>query len=117
MNGSKYAPVPGKIPGRRINLGGVEFVMAPLNLDGVREYPTRLTAMQAIKVDVDDPGPFFEAAADVLLLSLARNYPDLTRDELVALLDMGNVREASAALREVSGFLLGEAAPASQSTP
>ncbi len=113
-NGNKYAPVPGKIPGRQINMGGLLLTFAPLSLDQV----------QALEPVVAKMGPqegktlaaTIEDALPILLASLQRNYPDLTIEQLRPLVDVGNFGEATSAVIDISGYgrtLPGETLPAS----
>lgn len=111
-NGHAYRPVPGKIPGRAINLGGHDFIMPPLNLDGVRVAQPLFVEFEKQEQVADT----LAMAAKILHLALARNYPDLTEADLAGLLDTGNAVPALAALASLSGFKaspLGEARPAS----
>lgn len=96
-----YAPVPGRIPGKSVNLGGRDFVLAPLNLDGIREFEP---IQQRIGEGISDAAALFDLAADALILSLRRNYPDISKPDIVALLDMGNVWGAMETLAEVTGY-------------
>jgi hypothetical protein len=112
LNGSKYAPVPGKIPGTALNLGGVEFVAPPFNLDGVQEVMPLLEQTKGVKAAPET----LRAVAAVLHISLKRNYPDLTVDELLPLIDMGNALPSLLAVCKVSGIefaVPGEPVPAS----
>jgi hypothetical protein len=83
----KYAPRPGNIPGVAINLGGVDFVLAPLGIRLMREFEARGKT-------VGDGDAAYAFNVDVILASLHRNYPDLTREELEELLDSHTVPEA-----------------------
>jgi hypothetical protein len=98
---SKYAPVPGKIPGVPINLGGVNFVLAPLGLRLARE-----AAERGAKINANNPtdADMFEFGAWMIHQSLLRNYPDITAEEVMALLDSANVVEASDAIAGTSGL-------------
>jgi hypothetical protein len=107
-----YAPVPGSIPGTELNLGGVVFVMPPLNLNAVRKYETHIANLGK-KGTVSEN---IEEALPILHAALVRNYPDLTVEQLRELVDMGNYFEAVAALTSISGFKKvpsGEARPPS----
>ncbi len=112
VNGSRYAPVPGKIPGTELNLGGHIFVAAPFNLDGVQEAMKLLEQLKEVKSAADS----LKGAAEVLLISLRRNDPDLTVDQLLSLLDLGNWERALLTVCSASGinFAAGESRPASQ---
>ncbi len=111
-NGSKYAPVPGKIPGRLVNMSGVDLVFAPLTLDQVQAFEETLaTPTNGMKLRES-----MEFMLPVLLASLQRNYEDMTAEQLRPLLDVANMKEAGEALMDISGYtrtLPGEARPAS----
>lgn len=89
VNG-KYAPRPGNIPGVKINLGGIEFVLAPLGLRLMREFEAR--GKQTSENTTPEQAHDFNV--DVILASLHRNYPDITRDDLEELLDSQNEQQA-----------------------
>jgi len=110
-NGSKYAPVPGKIPGAALNLGGIDFIAAPLNLDSVQAAMALLDRLKG----VDKTEDALRGAAEVILLSLQRNNPDLTLDQLMPLIDLGNWEGALSAVCGASGIMFakpGEPRPA-----
>lgn len=108
---TKYAAVPGRIPGTLINLGGVEFVMPPLNLDQVQQFEGILPTMGqklTFRENMEEAMPLLHAA-------LSRNYPDLTVEDLGPLIDLGNFAQACAAVAASSGFVAakpGEPQPA-----
>lgn len=98
----KYGPRPGHIPGVPINLGGHEFVLAPLTLAMAREIETRGEALRAnTEATQDDHIAFGQW---IVLQSLQRNYPDITAEELAPLLDSANIEEAQAAIAGTSGL-------------
>ncbi len=97
--------------GERAVAGGIEFIAAPFNLDGVQEAIPLLNAAK----DTKGWPETLRASAGILIISLRRNYPDLTLDELLTLLDTGNALPAILKVCELSGvnFAPGETAPAS----
>ena len=111
-NGSKYAPVPGKIPGTALNLGGIDFVAPPFNLDGVQEVMPLLNGAKDLTTAED----VLKHSARIIHVSLKRNYPDLTFDELLVLIDMGNAQNVLETICTASGIEFkkpGEMMPAS----
>ena len=112
VNG-KYAPVPGKIPGRPINMSGVMLVFAPLTLDMVQEFEPKMATLgqgKTLRENIEDALP-------ILLASLSRNYSDMTVEQLRGLVDVANFREATEAVVDISGYKRvapGEIPPASQ---
>src|SRR5574337_945295 len=111
-NGGGYAPQPGKIPGARMNLGGRELVLAPLNLQQVEQF-------ESVLPELGKQGSLRDALSTgvpIIHASLSRNYPEITLDEVRGLLDIGNFREALDAMLGISGYSRrqpGEPTPAS----
>ena len=109
----KYAAVAGRIPGTLVNLGGVDFVMPPLNLDQVQQFEEimpKLGQKPTLRENMEEALPVIHAA-------LSRNYPDLAIEDLRPMLDLGNFAEACAAVAKSSGFVAakpGEPQPAPQ---
>lgn len=93
-----YAPRPGMIPGVPINLGGHMFVLAPLGLRAARELEARAKEAGA------DQEKLFALGIDTILVSLHRNYPDITIEELNELVDVANIVEAQEAITGTSGM-------------
>lgn len=95
---SKYAPLPGKIPGTSVNLGGHELVLAPLNLDQLTELSPSIEALGK----QDTLAQNIERGLPIIHASLLRNYPEMTLDDVRALVDVGNVGPAFAAIMQGS---------------
>lgn len=112
-NGSKYAPVPGKIPGTALNLGGRDFVAPPFNLDGVQEV---MPLLNGAKDELKTAEDVLRYSARVIHISLKRNYPDLTIDDLLHVIDLGNAMLVIDTICRASGIEFkkpGEPMPAS----
>jgi hypothetical protein len=91
---SKYAPIPGKIPGQVVNLGGHDLVLAPLTIEQIEKLGPQIDTLGVGDKTLSE---LVELAAPIILLSVNRNYPDMTLAELRGLLDVGNVRQAAEA--------------------
>ena len=100
-NGKSYAPVPGEIPGTRVNLGGTEFVLAPLNLNQVEQFHELITSLRSPS---DDLLENMKRGIPLIHASLSRNYPGITPEDVAALVDIGNFAAASRAVVEISGY-------------
>jgi hypothetical protein len=108
----KWAPVAGKIPGVAVNLGGHLLVLAPLGIGKAREFSERGKALEP-----SDTDGMQALGIAMVHASLARNYPEITLDEVEALLDVGNLQEATQAIAAQSGLKKvtpGELTPGSQ---
>jgi hypothetical protein len=79
---------PLKFAGLEVQLGGTTYVMPPLSAKAAKAYWPRMLALQAgTEEDVLDLG------AGVAHACLARNYPEITREQVDELVDLGNVEE------------------------
>lgn len=112
---SDYKPKTGKIPGTQINLGGVDFVMPPLNLDQVQQFSDVIPTLGKKPTLIEN----INEALPVIFAALSRNYQDLTIEDLRPLLDLGNFRDACVAVATSSGFVasdkkVGEETPTPQ---
>ena len=108
---SKYAPLPGKIPGVALNLGGHELIIAPLNVNQLQHFQE----LFAHPPKTENISEEFEASLPLIVAALQRNYPDLTPDDARGLIDIGNFREVVNAITSESGLKkAGETAPASR---
>lgn len=91
------------IPGIKINMGGTEYVVPPLNFRQLEEHSEKLVQLSRMKVgetiytDMTKIVPVVQAA-------LSRNYPDITEEEVRNMLDMGNYRAVVDAVLAVSGL-------------
>lgn len=89
-----------QIEGVKINLGSREFVVPPLSLKGLRELAPQWPTLQGMG-DVPT-GPQIDVVLGVVHSALIRNYPDLTREELEELVDLGNLPKALMAVMGAS---------------
>lgn len=94
-----------RIKGTEVEMGGETFVVPPLNLASLEQLEDRLAAFT---------GDVFKAeqraiAIDATLAALRRNYPDMTRERLAELLDVGNMARVVAAVMGVSAIPEGRA--------
>lgn len=98
----KYAPRPGHIPGVALNLGGHEFVLAPLGLRLVREIEAK---GHALRESPDaTPEQMHDFSVGIVHVSLLRNYPDITLAEVADLVDTVTLQEAQALVLNQSGL-------------
>jgi hypothetical protein len=112
LNGSKYAPVAGRIPGTPVNLGGHQFIVAPLNLDAFIQHEKDITEIGATPNTKEG----LEKVLPLFLVCIQRNNPDMTLDALRLLVDFANAGALASAIIETNALKLkapGESAPAS----
>jgi hypothetical protein len=88
-----------KIPGIPVPLGGKDYVMPPLALNAVKQLRPRLDAFKGTDGDED-----IDTVIDAAYAALRRNYPDISRDEVGDMVDLGNMQEVMEACMDVSGL-------------
>lgn len=90
------------IPGVTVNLGGEDFVVPPLNFKALRALQPKLALIDGIAGRPTDEQ--MDALVETVHMALQRNYPDLTREKLEDILDMGNAPPAIRAIMGASGL-------------
>ena len=103
-----------KFKGIPFILGDKTLVVPPLNFRSLEELQDRLATFEA-GVDKEARATIVDAAWH----ALRRNYPDITKDEIVDGLDIGNMQELMEAVMDVSGLKrkAGEALATAQTDP
>lgn len=99
-----------RVKGRSITFAtGVTLVVPPLSLSAVETLQDRLAEFSGTMKDVS-------LVIDALKAALSRNYPEITREEVGELVDLGNMTNVMVAVMDVSGLIpkegaSGEASP------
>jgi hypothetical protein len=91
--------MPVKFKGITLSLGGTDYVVPPLNLRTLQELQDRLVAFSG---GVDAAS--ISVVIDALHGALARNYPEITREACIDLLDLENMVDVMQAVMDVSGL-------------
>lgn len=94
------------LDGTKVNLGGRDFTVPPLNLKALRRLAPTISAL-ADMADVPTPEQVGQIA-EVVHAAVVRNYPEITVDEMEELLDLGNIKAVLQAILSGSGLTQGE---------
>jgi len=89
-----------KYKGIAVQLGDEELVVPPIALGALEQLQSRLSGFTGDVTDISQIG----LVLDVALAALKRNYPEMTRDQLADLIDVGNMMEVFEAVMDVSGL-------------
>lgn len=89
------------IDGVKVKIGRREFIVPPLNLRAVKRVGQLVPVMTA----GDGSEASIDAAIEVILLAIQRNYPEVTREELEEELDLANLAPISLQIAEASGLV------------
>lgn len=89
-----------KYKGILVNLGDRRLVAPPLNFKSLQALQGRLAQFKEGDLSPEALNTIVEAT----YLSLQRNYPDITRDEVVDGLDLENMMDLMSAVTDISGL-------------
>jgi hypothetical protein len=97
-----------KYEGVPIYMGGKEYVVPPLSIKYIRNNRDKLKEMRTLAVNLDVLTPegdaFFSASLELIHAAIVRNYPEVTRDELEEMIDLGTMPQITLAIMHASGF-------------
>jgi hypothetical protein len=107
-----------RLKGIAIAMGDAVWTIPPLSLGAIEVLQSRISAFRG---DVSDPEQI-ATVIDAAHSALRRNYPDITREQVAEMVDLGNMAEVFEAAMDVSGLKRkalegatpGEAAPGTQ---
>lgn len=80
------------IDGIKMNLGGEEYIVPPLNFRLLKKFDAEIRSMRDM-ASSQDPMSELPRMVPVITAALQRNYPDLTEEHVYDLLDLGNYRQ------------------------
>ena len=86
------------IKGARIEAGGYVWEMPPLNMRQLREYQDAATS-----ITPGDERALFDVSLSAIHSALTRNYPGLTLEHCLDIIDAGNFRQMISVMNGVSG--------------
>ncbi len=79
------------LDGKKVVLRGREFTVPPLTLGQVRKFSEAATFDKVVPVLQGHWVPeAIDALLDIALAAIQANYPEVTRDDLLNLVDLGN---------------------------
>lgn len=93
-------------PGTRIELGGKTYVLPPLSIGQMEQ----LTPEDLAAIGEGQSHGKLKMVGDLVHAALLRNYPEITRDDVVRNLDAANMMEIVGALMRISNFTRNETA-------
>lgn len=101
------------IEGNKLIISGREFVIPPLTLRSLKRLQPQLASLRVMS---DMPTPEqIDAMSEVVLAAINRNYPEVTLEDLLDLIDLGNMSAVFQSVLSVSGFV--KAAPGEATSP
>lgn len=93
-----------RFEGEIVNLAGTDYTVPALSLRQVRELASKLEKLDAEATGMP-AAEQMEAVVDVLHAALSRNYPDMTKEQVLDLIDLGNMTSLVKAAMRTSGLV------------
>jgi hypothetical protein len=93
-----------RFEGEVVNLGGDEYVVPALSLRQVQKYAPFLNKLESEITGMPEAAQMDEIV-NVMLAALSRNYPEMTKEQLLDLVDLGNMRSVLKAVMRISGLV------------
>lgn len=89
-----------KIAGVAVMLNGQEYIIPPIALGALEQLQSRIGAFDGNATDAAQVSTVIDCAH----AALKRNYPEMTREQVADLIDIGNMMEVFEAVMDVSGL-------------
>lgn len=89
-----------KFEGIAKTIGGVEYIIPPINLRTLKQLQSEIEHFQDGTVNAES----IDTAITVIHSALKRNYPDLSIDDVSDLVDVANMFELFEIVMDVSGL-------------
>ena len=90
------------ISGAKLTLGGTEYVVPPLNFKALEDLQDRIAGIGTLSGFITKDQ--MAVIVDVVLASLQRNYPEMSRERVIDMLDLGNMAGVFKAVMGASGM-------------
>lgn len=87
------------IKGVKMELGGKTYIVPPLSLGAIEMMQDRISNFKG-SASMESVG----TVIDALHSALSRNYPDITREQVANMVDLGSMQEVMEAVMDVSGL-------------
>jgi len=93
------------IDGFSLQVGGQEYIIPPLNFSAIKRFQKNGTFEIANGASGSLDAEKTDAMIDLIHAAMTRNYPDMTREEVEDVLDMGNMATIINAVMGRSGMV------------
>jgi hypothetical protein len=93
-----------RFDGVPVVLAGTEYLVPPLTIRALRRLEPQLALLaKAVQGSTPD-APQLDAVVAVVHAAMERNYPNLTKEDLEELLDLGNIPQVIMAVMTAAGL-------------
>jgi hypothetical protein len=90
--------------GQWIRFGSEEYRVPALAFGAIQDLQDRVGSMAGLPVGGKPTPEQMATVVDVVHAALKRNYPSMTREQLLDMLDLENYQEVLGAVLNISGF-------------
>lgn len=103
--------------GVTFNLGGVDYTIPPLNLKSTKELQPQFEVIRMGKGEAGLTAAYVDAMLDIIYQAFVRNYPNVPRETLEGVVDLGNLKQLYLAVMGQPKPSEGEAHPPLEASP
>jgi hypothetical protein len=101
--------------GVKVQMGGIEYLVPPLTLGQLRRLGPKIRAMSEVSPNVRGlSDEQIDAVAEIVSTALSRNYPDMSPEKVLEIIDVANAHEVISAVLTGAGLKPGEAGAVSR---
>jgi len=93
-----------------VTMGAEEYRIPPLGFGALKELQSRMSSIQGMTGLPNEEQ--MSVVAEIVVLAMKRNYPDITLEEVLDKLDLGNFRAVFDAVLASSGYRRAESGEA-----
>lgn len=90
-----------RLPGIAVELDGREYVIPPVSIGALMQVQSKLESISAGNIMSAEN---MDTIITVAHAAIRRNYPEVTREQLLEMIDIGNLKDVFNAVVDVSGL-------------
>lgn len=91
------------IDGASVKMGGKEYTIPPLTFRHIQKLEPLINSIGQIQGTPTEKQ--MDAVAEIVHMAMSRNYPEMKREDVLDLLDLGNLKSVLDAVMGISGLV------------
>lgn len=96
--------------GVTLTIAGRDWIIPALNFAALRSLRPQIEALGSVSLSATLSDEQIDTVILIIHTALKRNYPDITKDAVEEMIDLGNIKRIINAVMGISGFVTGGAA-------
>lgn len=90
------------IEGAKINIGGTDYIVPPLNLKAIKSFSKRFHLLGDLGNNLNPE--MMDFVAEIIHTALIRNYPEITKEQVEEMVDLKTVGDVLECVFKSSGI-------------